>query len=230
LPAAEIFTNYLADAPFSPLVSRTPQLPAELVYSWNFNEGTGLFARDNISSSTINVPVASWTARANGNYSLATSFGSNFTADFSETLRSQDLSLSFWWRNDSHPQEGQVNINLLGGADGQEKLFSLLANYYRLGFYFNNNYGILSEGINQAIPDDDSWHHLALVYDSYRYQLSFYVDGQEKASSSLIWFLPEKGIDSLKISTDSYSASFDDLKIWRGALSPGQVLGIYNEG
>ena len=108
-------------------------------------------------------------------------------------------------------------------------MFSLLANHYRPARWFNGAYAAWSEGIDKTIPFDDKWHHLAMTYDSYRYLLRLYVDGEEKASSSLIWMPETSAIAGLKITSDGHSAAIDDLSAWQGALSPAQVKGIYED-
>jgi hypothetical protein len=232
LAAAEISVNYTAAVPFSPLTTRSSQLPAELKYLWDFEEADGDLAGDSVGSSTLQVLPTAWTARSHDNYALKTLYNKTFTADFPESLISQDLSLTFWWRNVAYPKEGRANIYLTGNRAGNEdeeiNLFALLANYYRQGFWFNGVDGILSQGIDKTIPNDDLWHHLALVYDSYRYRLTLYVDGEETVSWSLIWMLPTTEITGLKISSDGQSAALDSLGIWQGALSPSQIREIYS--
>lgn len=81
--------------------------------------------------------------------------------------------------------------------------------------------------MDKTIPNDDLWHHLALVYDSYRYKLRFYVDGTEKASSSLIGLEPGKIIKKFVLSSNNFQAQVDALGLWTGALSPQRVKEIY---
>jgi hypothetical protein len=198
-----------------------------LSHLWNFEEDTGQAAVDDIGGSIINSLEGSWVGRSHDNYAIKTSFGNTFSAEFAEPLNSEDLSLTLWWRDRDRPNQGRANIYLIGGADKGNNILSLLANNYRLGFWSDGNYGILSEGINTAIPDDGAWHHLALVYDSYRYKLNFYVDGEEKAGLSLIRMREEGKINYLKISTDGSSSEIDELGVWSGALSPAQIKDIY---
>jgi hypothetical protein len=208
-------------APFSPLSPREAKIIPELKYHWNFSEGTGETALDNVSGATLDLPGGAWTARAHDNYALSTVYNKTYTADFSSALVSRDISLTFWWRNSAYPQEGRANI-FLGNH-----IFSLLTNYYRPAYWFNNSYGIISQGADITIPNDDAWHHLAFVYDSHDYRLRFYVDGEETKAIPLIWWPPETAIQDLKITSDGQSSALDDLKIWRGALSAEQIREIY---
>jgi len=226
LEPVEILDNYLSDAPYSPIAIRDPQLAAELIHSWKFEENAGLTALDSLSPTVLNVDLNSWTGRLHNNYSLGLSNGNNYSLNFNDPLISQDLSLTFWWRNRSYPDGGRTNIFLEGGSNNTN-ILALLADDYRLGFWFNGQYGILAEGLNTAIPYDDAWHHLALVYDSYRYKLNFYVDGINKASSSLIRLADGEAITGLKITDDNFNTEIDDLNIYAGALSQAQVNRLY---
>ncbi|MFA5886555.1 MAG: LamG-like jellyroll fold domain-containing protein [Patescibacteria group bacterium] len=227
LPMAEIYSYYAIAVPFSPIVARPPQKIAALVNLWKFEEDTGTVARDSLEGLEFNMPQAIWTGRHHDNYAIQTIYGQNFTAAFKEPIKSQDLSLAFWWRNSAYPNGGRADIYLRGGTNNETNLFSLLMDYYRLGFWFNGSQNVLSEGINEFIPYDNLWHHLALVYDSYRYKLSFYVDGQERASTALVWIKPSEEIKSLKITSSSDGSEIDDLSIYTGALSPVQIEDIY---
>ena len=226
LSAGEILANYLREAPYSPLTGREPQQPARLIHFWDFSEDAGGMAMDSISNVALNIMPEAWVGRSHGNYAIQTINGHDFTSNLDE-IKSRDISLAFWWHNSAYPGEGRANIYLDGTTAGGANPFALLANSYRPGFWFNGNYGILAEGIDKAIPNDSAWHHLALVYDSYRYKLRFYVDGSEKASSSLIWIKEGNNINYLKIFTDNASSEIDDLGIYEGALSPAQVEEIY---
>ena len=69
---------------------------------------------------------------------------------------------------------------------------------------------------------------MALTYDSYRYSLIFYVDGEEKASSSLIWLEDGNTPDSLEIINDSEYSDIDELGLWQGALSAKQIKALFD--
>jgi hypothetical protein len=229
LTAAEIRENFDAAAPFSPIIARTPQTAAQLRHAWDFEEDTGSLAVDGVGQTTLTVAADAWAGRQHNNYALTIKPNQDISVDLDENIISQDLSITTWWRNSSYPNPGRANINLLGGTDGQTRLFSLLADDYRLGYWFNGGYGIIAEGVDKFITNDDAWHHLALVYDSYRYRLSLYVDGVVQASSSLIWMKPEESISRLLINSDTSPAEIDDLRIYQGALSAKQIKDIYTK-
>ena len=230
LSQMELSANYLLAAPFAPLIARLPQQIPQLKYFWQFEEDTGLIARDNVSQTVLNVSADAWTGRHHNNYALQVAYPHNFITDIDMpiTPSSRDLSLAFWWRNSAYPNLGRVAVSLLGGPEKNTNLFVTENDYFRNSFWFNGNYSIFSEGINEAIPNDDAWHHIAMVYDSYRYKLSFYVDGEEKTTRPFIWLKDNEAITRLSVSSNNFSAAIDDLGVWQGALSASQVQEIYN--
>ncbi len=227
LHSDEILNNYLVASPYNPIDLRPAQIPAQLLYSWNFEEDYGPLAVDSLASTTLEVDPNLWTGRQHDNYALGLNLGKNYTVDFGSELVSQDLSLTFWWRNLSYPNGGRTNIYLQGGDNSDTNILALLVDYYRLGYWFNGQYGILAEGVNKALPNDDAWHHLALVYDSYRYQLNFYVDGELQVSMPLVRLSEGEGVKRLVINDDNFETAIDDLNIYAGALSPAQVQRLY---
>jgi len=226
LTAGEILNEYLLDVPYSPLAARADQKPAELLHFWGFQEDMGDLAADSIGNSDLTVPTQSWVGRKHEDYALAVNSWQDINVTLDEPLDSNDLSLAFWWRNSSYPNSGRINIYLTKSGDARN-LFALILDYFRRSYWYNGEYGILSEGVDTDILNDDAWHHVAFVYDSYRYLLRLYVDGTEKASRPLIWMRPEDRVDQLKISTDGYNSEIDDLALYVGALSPAEIQEIY---
>ena len=224
----EIAANYQADAPFSPLAARPYQSAAQLIHFWDFSEDAGLVAKDSIGHSDLPVSADSWIGRSHDNYALKTSYGKSFSVNLNPTLNSSDMSLAFWWRNnDDSTGDGRADIYLTAGTPSDTKLFALMAGNVRVSDWFNGGFNILAEGLDKAIPNDHSWHHLVLTYDSYRYQLTLYEDGEEKASLYLIWMPLGTELKNLTVTTDGPSAEIDDLGIWQGRLSAAQVKEIY---
>ncbi len=227
LSASEIKADYEADAPYSPMPERENQEAAELVNFWSFEEDTGQTALDSIGGAVLNLAADAWVGRSHGNYAIKTVAGRLHSGTLDNFPQTKDLSMAFWWRDRSDPYNGQADVYLTGGDNNEKNLFALLADNFRLDYWFNNGYGILKEGINTCIPGGHDWHYLTFVYDSYRYKLSFYVDGEEKASTSAIWMPDSEKIKGIKISTYGEEAEIDDLSLWKGALSPRQVKEIY---
>jgi hypothetical protein len=227
LSSSEVLNDYLLGAPYAPEEEREPQKVAKLIHSWDFTEDTGSTAQDSLSSSILNIDSSSWTGHSHNNYALALFNGQNYVLNFDNPLISQDLSLAFWWRNVSHSNEGRSNVYLTGGEGGEYNILALMASDYRLGYWFNNEHGVLTEGLDEGIPNDGLWHHLALIYDSYRYKLNFYVDGEIAADASLVRLKDGEEISGLRINDDNFNSAIDDLNIYSGVLSPNQVKELY---
>ena len=227
LTALEIKTDYETDAPYSPMPAREAQTAAELLHFWSFEEDTGRTALDSVGGAVLNLAADAWVGRGHNNYAIKAVAGRIHSGTLENFPETKDLSMAFWWRDRSDPYNGQADIYLTGGENNEKNLFAILADNYRLDYWFNNSYGILAEGLNKAIPGGCDWHYLTYVYDSYRYKLSFYVDGEEKASTSLIWMPDGEKVKGIKITTSGEESEIDDLSLWKGALSPRQVKEIY---
>ncbi|MDP2944552.1 MAG: LamG-like jellyroll fold domain-containing protein, partial [bacterium] len=227
LTALEIKTDYETDAPYSPMPVREAQTAAELLHFWSFEEDIGLTALDSVGGAVLNLAANAWTSRGPDNYAIKSITGRPHSGALENFPETKDLSMAFWWRDRSDPYNGQADIYLTGGANNEKNLFAILADNYRLDYWFNNSYGILVEGLNKAIPGGCDWHYLTYVYDSYRYKLNFYVDGEEKASTSLIWMPDGEKVRGIKIMTNGEKAEIDSLSLWKGALSPRQVRELY---
>jgi len=221
----EVLKNYNDSAPFSPVGSREAQRAPILRYFWNFDEGHGSTSLDNIAGLNINIPANTWLASGRLNTAITSNSTNKLLVDLKKSIKGRDYSLSFWWRNGTAPNDGRVNISL---RKGNQQLFGFIPSCYRNGYWFNSLYGIFHDGPSGLIPCDDLWHHVAMSYDSYRYSLNFYVDGIEKASSSLFWLADGNEPDSLSISSESDYSEIDELGIWEGALSPGQIKSLFD--
>jgi hypothetical protein len=228
LAAAEIKADYEADTPYSPVLARQAQTAAELLHFWSFEEDSGTTALDSVGGTVLNLAGNPWVGRSHNNYAIkVTAPDGAHTGILENFPETKDLSLAFWWRDSSDPYNGQADVYLTGGDNNEKNLFAVMADNFRLDYWFNGGYGILAEGLNKTIPGGSDWHYLTLVYDSYRYKLSFYVDGEEKASSSLIYMPDGEKITGIKIQTGGKEAEIDSLSLWQGALSPRQVKEIY---
>ncbi len=224
LLAEEILTNYEADLPYYPLTFIEPQKQAELLYYWNFNENEGETAKDDINDLELNLNPDLWIDEGVSGNAIQNVWGEDLEVNFNQAINSKDLSLSFWWRNSLYPDDSKIKVSL---QDNKKDRLALLPNYYRPAFWFNDNYGAFSEGVGLTIPHDDVWHHLALTYNSHDYLLRFYVDGEEKFSSSFIWIEAGKEPDRLEIKSENNNSEMDELGVWQGVLTSEEIKEIY---
>jgi hypothetical protein len=104
---------------------------------------------------------------------------------------------------------------------------SLIPSHYSSGYKFADIGDYFSYGQDLTIPFDTNWHQLALVYDSYRHLIRFYVDGAEKGNRSFLWPANYPLANALEIVSENGIIELDDLGIWEGALSPKQIKEIF---
>lgn len=224
LSPAEVLENRNFEEPFSPISWRESQKLPVLRHFWNFNEGIGTTSIDLVGDCDLTVNENAWQSLDLTNSILISSWGKEVRANF-PPLQSADLSLTFWWRSPDTTTGNRSRIAL--HSYGNDGIFSLIPSQFTSGYKFDNIYSYFSYGANLTIPLDDNWHHLALVYDSYRYLLRFYVDGIEKGSRSFVWSYPRQLADALSIISENGLIQIDDLGIWEGALSPRQIQEIF---
>ncbi len=201
-----------------------PQQKAVLKHFWNFNEGIGTSSIDLIGDLKMNILPTNWLSTSLTNSVLASAWRDRFNLNL-PTINSRDLSLTLWWRSPKMDEEGRVKISL--GNEVKPNLFSLMASYYISSYNFSNNSGYFSFGENLTIPHDLNWHHLAMVYDSYRNELNYYVDGELSRQEHFLWSADNSIINSLEILPENWGTEIDDLGIWQGALSPAQIREIF---
>ncbi len=230
LSSTELLEHWQLAAPFSPVASLATQQPATLQYFWNFNEGHefaneggGTEAVDEVAGLKLILPENSWVWRGVDNTAILNKWGKDLSVNLKAPLVSRDMSLAFWWRSKFYPQEGRSLISL---QHNEGNKLALAPDQYRRSFYFNNAYGIFSNGQDVDLPFDEKWHHFALTYDSYRYQLKMYIDGEEKSSFPFYWLKDDEHPDKLLIRNELNSVELDDLGIWEGSLTPLQVRQI----
>jgi hypothetical protein len=217
LPPSELKTINVLDQPFNPYSWPSKQQESQLLYHWNFDENSGSVTKDSLSQQEIIIDSSQWNME--GKFNSALTIGKNIAANFSERPIT-DLSLSFWWRNISSSNEGRLQLSLNGGGNS---IMSLKPTPYNAGFGFNGYSNIFINYPGTYIPNDKNWHHFVLTYDSYRYLLKFYVDGEEKYVKEFVKLKNGSKIDSLSIIQENWPSAIDELKIWSGVLFPKQV-------
>lgn len=197
-----------------PHLIRPTQPSAELQHFWNFDEGAPV-ARDSIGGRGIYYPQSTTgrSGQALATYWYYPQINTSITS-----ITSKDISLSYW-RKRSDAGNG-------GGAVGLSKSQSNV--WFGSGGGYNQSYYFFNGGsdlLSAHLPDDGEWHHVALVYDSYDYELRYYIDGILYPPVSHIW--PLLPYDGLFIKEDQYGFYLDDLKIWQGALTSEEVIREY---
>lgn len=226
LSSEEINGIFASQLELAPVKTRETQIDPVEIHHWSFNERVGMEAADDYSSSSLFIDRTQWVRLGHEGAAISHIYSVNrkMSVDLDQEIKSDDLSIDFWWRNRSYSSESRGNISLLG--DNDKRLFGLIFSPYRPGYYISGNYGMISEGLGSTLPHDNSWHHLVLVYDSYEYSLNFYVDGELKYSIPHPWIVDE-AIKKIEVYNELREYELDDLSIWQGALKASQVKAIY---
>lgn len=224
LSVDEIISFGQGGALFNPVNLPRPQAIPMLKHFWNFNEGVGTSSTDLIGAVDMIIDKNAWSNLDLVNSALVNNWDRNANAIF-PTLTSSDLSLTFWWRSVNLENANRVRVSLRNETNSA--IFTLTPSPYTSAYNFNGFYSYFSYGQNLTIPYDTNWHHLALVYDSYRNLLRFYVDGEEKGSRSFVWPANRPLADGIEVVSENGITEIDDLGIWEGALSPRQIQEIF---
>ena len=211
------------EQPFSPITYREPQEIPVLKHFWNFDEGIGTTSVDLVGEADLMINKDSWKNISLTNSIFVSSWGKDVNINF-PVLESPDLSLTFWWRS-IDTNTNRIRIALLD--DLKNNVLSLIPGYYTSGYKFAGIEDYFCFGQDLAIPFDTNWHQLALVYDSYRHLIYFYVDGLEKGNRSFIWPANRPLAAALEIAAENGIAELDDLGVWEGALSSKQIQEIF---
>ena len=81
---------------------------------------------------------------------------------------------------------------------------------------------------HEFLPGDNLWHHLALVYDDYRYRWQLFVDGQLKIDLESLPLPAGAKIDNLSFRSSVSDYKIDNFKLWQGSLSADKVEEEYS--
>lgn len=205
--------NTIRSVQISPHLMRPLQTSARLIHHWNFDET--LVYNDSVGQSSIvyQYYLPGW---SNGGVYVAWDGDHRIEAPLPD-ITSKDLSLTFWRKNGpSGVGNGTV---LIMNKDTREG-FGAGGDYQRSHYYLSG----ADVDLGSYIPNDTEWHHIALVYDSYRYEIKYYVDGILKITRPDIW--PHLPINRLVIYEGRGSISIDELGIWEGSLSQEEVYNL----
>jgi len=223
LPSEVIFYRE-SEAMFNPVVLPEPQKIPVLKHFWNFDEGIGTTSVDLVDGANLTVDYSAWININLLDSALVSSWNKPVNVNF-PNLTCSDLSLTFWWRNTDMYNDNRTRLALR--SNGQENILTLVPSPYRSAYYFDGAYGYFDYETNISIPRDLNWHLLALVYDSYRQVLRFYVDGVEKGARDYIWSQNRSLADGLDIVSENGISEINDLGVWEGALSMMQIQQIF---
>lgn len=220
LPASELKSINSLDRPFNPYIFPEPQTEIRLERYWSFDENGGIVAKESNISDDISVSSDKWDMEGRNDSALI--IGNGIDKELSSFLV-KGLSLSFWWRNSSYPNEGRIRLLL---KNDERPIIGTTVTSANPNFTFNGA-GYSLDYNENYFPDDNNWHHLALTYNPDEYLFKFYIDGQKKFERELIKLREEEVINKLEITQENWPISIDELKIYYGTLTDDQILSEY---
>jgi len=225
LSQEEIIALANAHQPFNPQVSREAPPNLTLLHSWNFNEASGHIAHDSVGNINWDLPAGALVY--DGLDGKALSFppiGSVYNLEI-PAINTNNFSASWWWQNNAVlPYSGRLHLDF---NQGEEKLTSLALDNWQQRLWTERNGEFFQEG-HEFLPGDNLWHHLALVYDDYRYRWQLFVDGQLKIDLESLPLPTGAKIDNLSFRSSVNDYKIDNFKLWQGSLSADKVEEEYS--
>ena len=135
----------------------------------------------------------------------------------------KDLSIEYWYKNESSPNEGRGSVRLIGqGKD----LFGLASTYVYPRYYLDDDNVRMSQVPEDIIPNDNNWHHVVLVYNSKDFKIFFYVDGEKKFETDYV--AKDMTVEKIEIKKEGWPYAIDELNIWQGVLTSQQISDIFS--
>tara|TARA_Y100001963_G_scaffold80811_1_gene112159 strand:+ start:2449 stop:3171 length:723 start_codon:yes stop_codon:yes gene_type:complete len=144
-----------------------------------------------------------------------------------------DLTISLWLNGDNMSSQGWKQLVTKGGNGSFE------LNVYSLSLYNNvirffrdddDSVGITASGT----LNDDTWYHIAVVFDDSEDNVKIYVNAVEKVSDEQDSTTSTNG-SVFTIGGDAdgdyeIDAYIDEVAIWNDALSASEISSVYNSG
>ncbi len=210
--------------PFNPQVLRENPASLLLKHAWNFDEASGTIAHDSVGALNWQLPEGALVYNGLSGKGLAfPPIGSSYPLSL-PALKTNNFSASWWWQNNAAlPYSGRLHIDF---NQGTERLAGFIVDNSRQRLWANGEDEYLADG-HEVLPEDNLWHHLALVYDDYRYLWQFFVDGVLKLESQRLPLLRGASIDNISLSSSVWDYKLDNFKLWQGSLDAAKVLSEY---
>jgi hypothetical protein len=123
---------------------------------------------------------------------------------------------------------------IVGAKDSISGTWEFLLDLHAPEFHYVNLTDINSSG--SVGVADANWHQVAVVRNGYEgnWQYLFYVDGKLDGDATSSGDLVDRATDTQiglgRSNGYPFSGQIDDVRIYRGALSPGEIDALYHEG
>ncbi len=220
----------------TPVPTPTPPVSGMAAY-WAFNEGSGTTASDSIGTASGNVSGAAW---VNGKSGKALDFNgqdSNYVAVSGNAGTFDRLTIGMWVKVDSLPHECNSLLSC-DGWDSGDVQFRIDSANSNLIFALNGNsspedpyYGGVSSTSNSFGPSMfDSWHHVAVTYDSVSKTVKFYIDGvlnkTATYTSARSAVLSGFELGSYNWTSRTLDGTIDEVKVYNRVLSGSEITAL----
>ncbi|MDD3285490.1 MAG: YiiX/YebB-like N1pC/P60 family cysteine hydrolase [Patescibacteria group bacterium] len=220
LSPEEVMAVTNANQPFNPQIGRQAPPSVNLLHSWQFDEASGNIAHDSVGNLNWDLPEGALVY--NGLSGKALSFppiGKAYNLEV-PAININNFSASWWWQNNAVlPYSGRLHLDF---NQGEEKLASLALDNWQQRLWTEREEEFFTEG-HEVLPEDNLWHHLALVYDDYRYLWQLFVDGELKLDLERLPLPAGAKIDNLSFRSSVGDYMIDNFKLWQGSLSADKV-------
>ena len=218
------------------LTLATAATAATTLVDFEFDEGTGTRATDSINSlvGTPNNPDNPPAFEADSPSGRAGDTALHFEQGQYLTVNDPDTRIQFNPDEPSFTLEAWVKV--LGFPSGRMCFFYTGGPGGAVSFSVNSDrtvfvttLAIADVASAAAIPDDEAWHHIAVVYEAPLEQLSFYVDGvlgDALPYSGGLTFTRTQTLFSIGAEWNGnlqFLGSLDRLKVHSGALTPEEL-------
>ncbi len=214
-----------------------PLSTANLVALWHFDENSGTTAYDSTDNSNDGM-INGASLIVDGKLGNALSFDGNdyVMISNSSSLEPSEITVEAWVKRNGSPGSCKYIVSkYLPDRIGSYSSYGLYTGSGGIRFYIGHSGGwIGSPQASASIVWNGDWHHVAGTYDGSAVKL--YVDGEPVvgagSTTSDIYY---EGTGNLYIGayTDSsylaFSGTIDEVRIWDGALTAGEIMYSYED-
>lgn len=213
--------------------------PAPDVLWWRFDEGGGTAIADLSSAGnapgTISNSAAHVSPGANGGGECiqgnASSYYASSNADLA-LLGSSIITVAFWFNTSTFAGATRFFLELSASISANLGM-AVYSDSGALGINMSNASGLFAFGSLASTPSINTWHHILIVANRVTNTPVVYVDGGEVTFSgftnqftanSTVWEDKPLYLLSRAGASNFSDAYIDDLRIWRGDVSPYAAL------
>ncbi len=219
-----------------------------LVSWWQFEEGQGSIAYDSAGNGNNDGTVygAQWTTGKIGNWALDFDGVSNYVeiANNSSLTPHDKITISFWLYNRGGQNAGiykYASCPDVAGSPGKSRAYYVQVSDStgKAQLKIFSSVGTYDDIVSNGVVSLNDWHHIAARF--YQGQAAIYIDGQLDNSTTMSVSSIMDDAHPLTIggywdycSGDNFvsrlNGTIDDVRIYNGALSGGQIQQLYQEG